>query len=87
MAIASQDARKPATTKGTIVLAFGERAVLCATMAAIPVCCDHENGESKDNKSRAAVKTGRQGKELRLHINSSARNYRVRQSQQEGTIL
>src|SRR5262245_54293247 len=38
MAIPSQDARNPATTKGTIVLAFAEREVRCATRAAMPVC-------------------------------------------------
>ena len=38
IAIASQDARKAATTNGPMVLAFGERDVLCATIAVIPVC-------------------------------------------------
>ena len=38
MAIASHDARKAATTNGPMVLAFGERDVLCATIAVIPVC-------------------------------------------------
>src|SRR4029450_12503461 len=38
MAIASHDARKPATTKGTIVLVFAGREVRCTTRAAIPVC-------------------------------------------------
>ena len=38
IAIASQDARKAATTNGAMVLAFGERDVLCAMIAVIPVC-------------------------------------------------
>src|SRR5215831_18969049 len=38
IAIASQDARKAATTNGMKVLAFAEREVRCAAMAAIPVC-------------------------------------------------
>jgi|SRR4030095_12433401 hypothetical protein len=38
IAIASHDAKKAATTNGTIVLVFGEREVLCPAMAAIPVC-------------------------------------------------
>src|SRR5262247_3343461 len=35
--IANHDARKPAMTNGMIVLAFAEREVRCATMAAMPV--------------------------------------------------
>src|SRR4030095_9570368 len=37
-AIASHDAKKAATTSGTIGLVFGERGVRSATMAAIVVC-------------------------------------------------
>src|SRR5215510_14858176 len=38
IAIASHNARKAATTNGMKVLAFAEREVRCAAMAAIPVC-------------------------------------------------
>src|SRR5215831_2694387 len=38
IAIASHDAKKAATTNGIIVLAFAERDVLCAAMAATAVC-------------------------------------------------
>src|SRR5215470_3896055 len=37
IAIANHDARKAAMTNGTIVLAFAEREVRCATTAAMPV--------------------------------------------------
>src|SRR5262249_35792280 len=38
IASASHDARKAATTKGIVVLVFGEMEVRCAAMAATPVC-------------------------------------------------
>ena len=38
IAIDNHDARKAATTKGTIVLFFGERDVRCAVRPAIQVC-------------------------------------------------